>query len=221
MAELQNNQVAHFSPHTLQNGHSHYVTGQFTLSNRLLNLATSPATPYVPSTFETEISTVHYGRRQLLVNEIEFITICLNELEKLGKHTLKRRLIVFYGGAASGSHLLVLAEFFPFAKFILVDPQRFQLQYGRRELRRNFEFYNQNFDPPLARRFFSKYQDDTQFVRLFVSDIRSTDHDEQRISADHNLQAELHRILCPFRSYLKFRPPYVERLHNKNFEYLR
>jgi len=211
MASNNINQDPCLSPHTLQNSNSRYVHAEFNSVNRILNTDTSPASTYTPSNDEAESTTVHYGRRQLLINEIEFLTICVASLEsEMGSEWKKREIIVFYGGAAPGLHLLILASFFPFVKFILVDPKRFYLEYGNRSLRKNFEFFQEKFERDLAKAFYQKYQDNAKYIRLFVSDIRSTEKNEKIISEEHDLQADLHRILKPYKSHLKFRLPYVD-----------
>lgn len=221
MASNQENGEPRLSPHTLQNPDSQYVYTEFNHDNRILNVDTAPSTTYIPSNNETESTTVHYGRRQLLVNEIEFLTICLASLEKeMGSEWRKRKIIVFYGGSAPGSHLLVLAHFFPFVKFILIDPKPFNLKYGNRKLMENFEFHQQRFEKNLAERFYNKYRDDSTFIRLFVSDIRSTEKDEYIIGREHDLQADLHRILKAYKSHLKFRLPYVETKSTLKRKYL-
>ena len=163
----------------------------------------------------TEKTTVHYGRRQLLINEIEFLTICLSSLkEEYGLDILKnKKVIVFYAGAAIGLHLLLLAEFFPFIYFIVVDKETFALKYGRKKYLERFEFVRSFFDETLARDYLKKYDNET-YIRLFISDIRSDDKDEALIEADMDLQASIHKILKPFKSYLKFRLPYFDKAKN-------
>ena len=45
---------------------------------------------------------LHYGQRKLLISEIEFVV----------KHGVGRKIVV-YVGAASGTHILILAQMFP------------------------------------------------------------------------------------------------------------
>jgi len=202
--------------HTLQNKNSKYVQQVFSKTNRLLLHETAPETVYESSKGKKiEKTTVHYGRRQLLINEIEFLTICFSSLnEEYGLDVLKtKKVVVFYAGAAVGLHLLLLAEFFPFVhKFVCVDKEKFALVYGKKTLIQRFELIDRFFDEKLAQEYLEKYNDNEDFVRLFISDIRSTDEqDEVLIEADMDLQANIHKILKPFKSYLKFRLPYYDK----------
>ena len=199
------------SPHTLQNRQSRYINAEFNRENRILT-DSSPRTSYAPSNNETGVTTVHYGRRQLLLNEIEFLTLCIAAMGKEYESDFSwktKAFILFYVGAAVGNHLLVLAELFPFIKFILVDPQRFDLSFGNPKFKRNFELRQCRLDEKLCREFYNEYQDDSKYIRLFMSDIRSTDNDETIIASEMDLQANAHKILKPYKSYLKFRLPYV------------
>ena len=207
---VENNEDTRLSLHTYQNPKSLYVQSEFNRNNRRLNVDMSPRTTYTPSNKDTESTTVHYGRRQLLINEIEFLTLCMNSLKnEMGPEWTQREIIVFYGGSAPGSHLLILANFFPFVKFILIDPKPFHLKYGNKDLRKNFEFHQKIFDQSLAESFYKIYNDNAKYVRLFVSDIRGTKTNEDIIRYEHDLQADLHRILKAYKSHLKFRLPYV------------
>jgi len=204
--------------HTLQNKNSEKIDQKFTRNNRTLLHDLSSETVYETSkNKEKEKTTVHYGRRQLLINEIEFLTICLCDLEKeFGLEALKtKKLIVFYAGAAIGKHFLVLAEFFPIIhKFILVDKEEFKLEYGNKLFKKNIQCINRFFDINLAEKYLKEYNDEENYIRLFISDIRRTDKNETLIEEDMDLQANIHRTLKPFKSYLKFRLPYFDKRKN-------
>ena len=206
------------SPHTLQNGQSRYIEVEFSIENRLLN-ENSPRTAYVRSNSETEITTVHYGQRQLLINEIEFLTLCISGLSQENAENSEwqnKKFVAFYAGAAPGHHLLVLSELFPFVKFILVDPLKLDLIYGNGSFKNNLVFINEKFTEHLAQELFTRYQEDSKFIRLFISDIRGTKDDESIIAQEMDLQATIHTILKPYKSYLKFRLPYVDDLNDPN-----
>jgi len=65
------------SPHCLQNPNSTYISDPFDENLRLLK-DDSPRETYTPHRHNQDQSVVHYGRRQLLLNEIEFLTIAIN-----------------------------------------------------------------------------------------------------------------------------------------------
>ena len=209
------------SPHCLQNHQASFVDGEFTVATRLLDHDTYPELLYKPTSGQTELTTVHYGRRQLLINEIEFLTNACIELEKDETVSLtKKSIVVIYAGAASGIHLLVLAEFFPFLKFVLVDPQRVDLRYGRSNYQSSMRFIRQNIEV-VVNDLRNEYGDD-KWIRLFMSDIRTNDTGEEQIKKDHQIQKRAHEILEPYMSFLKFRPPYYDKRKpdEKIFNYL-
>jgi len=67
--------------------------------------------------------TNHWGQRKLFLSEL----ILFNEVLKKKIKTPEdwKRVVFAYAGSAAGRHLVMLAEMFPIAKFILYDPNRF------------------------------------------------------------------------------------------------
>lgn len=137
-------------------------------------------------------SVQHWGQRKLLLSEIEFLTM----------YSDRDRPLV-YAGAAPGTHMPVLAKMFPTQKFILVDPNDFDVvETDRITIIQDF------FTDELCK----KYKDQNV---LFVSDIRtgmplkqSSREVEARVKEDMDAQMRWHQALNPYRSMLKFRLPY-------------
>lgn len=209
------------SPHTLQNKDSKYVQEAFGEANRILNDDYPSNVEYKPKEKEDDLTVVHNGRRQLLLNEIEFLTLALKSLkEKHGsvEELKKKKFVVIYAGAAVGLHLKMLSQFFPFMKFILYDKKRFSLSYGDKKYEKFIEIKKEYLNAELANSLRNEYKDEDNWIRLFISDIRRTNDTEPQIEEDTDLQADIHRALQPFKSYLKFRLPYPN--HKKEKTYL-
>lgn len=197
------------SPHTLQNKDSKYCDGIFTKKNRILSID-SPSAEYRPSRKDDQVTTCHYGRRQLLINEIEFLILSIKSLHnELKDDIISKKILVVYAGASEGQHLLILSEFFPFIKFILYDPKRVYFTYGNKRLKSNFEVYEENLNGEKAELIKAKYNDEDNWIRLFISDIRRSNDNEKIVQEDMDIQQEIYYKLDPFKSYLKFRLPYI------------
>ena len=166
---------------------------------RLL-LPNAPMTPYRSRKDERK-TVLHWGQRKLLMSEIEFLTMAMPPLEK--------RCVVIYAGAAPGTHVKTLSWMFPEHRFVLVDPAQFTVHAdGDRIITRQAFFSDE-----LAGELKDEYEG---WHVLFVSDVRSTDpvlddkvENERCIKRDMDAQAGWHRRLRPFKSMLKFRPPYT------------
>ncbi|RNA27765.1 poly (A) polymerase regulatory [Brachionus plicatilis] len=197
-----------YSPHILQNSDSKYITEPFGWSNRILDYENYPSNlEYKPKSSNEDTTVVHYGRYQLLVNEIEFLILTLQDLSKdYSVDELKnKKIIVIYGGAAIGSHLHIFSNFFPFIKFILYDRAPFKL--GLEIDRSKFIIKESFLNAKIANELKDEYNNQENYIRLFISDIRRNNH-EKTVEQDMDLQAEIHGALKPYRSYLKFRLPY-------------
>ena len=201
------------SAHTLQNKNCCYKDSFF----RLLE-DDFPEEKYKPREKDEDRTTVHYGQRKLFLSEVEFLTnVCSEIPDKSFK-----KLVVIYAGAAPGIHIGFLSEMFPFIRFVLIDPAKFQVETSEK-----IEIYQEYFTDEMALRFKEDYSD---YLRLFISDIRRfgpgtklTDEEvESEILEDMNHQMNWYKLLDPFRSLLKFRLPYVENRNNAKtkIEYL-
>lgn len=62
---------------------------------------------------------LHIGQRKLLLNEIQFLTLC-NKVKNNPKYCI-------YAGSAPGNKTYLLSQLFPDVKFILIDPNIFNL----------------------------------------------------------------------------------------------
>lgn len=208
----ENKNLACLSPHTLQNANSSYKDGTFDESNRILSDDYPSHESYQPCGRGSDETVVHYGRLQLFLNETEFLTIALKSYkEEFGEETFKnKKFVAIYAGAAPGHHLLILAEFFPNVKFILFDREPISFKYGSIRYEKNFiKRYQKNMYVQDATRLKNEYNDKDGYVRLFISDIRRNNKEEKIVQEDMDLQGELCKELNSYKSYLKFRLPYV------------
>lgn len=98
---------------------------------------------------------VHIGQRKLFLNEVQYLT----EVSKQFKPASPGEYIyVIYAGAAAGHHDWILAKLFPKIKFILVDPNMFDI---RVESVPHKLIYNR-----LISYLYSGYTDDQRLKRL-------------------------------------------------------
>lgn len=145
-------------------------------------------------------SCTHWGQLKLLVSEIEFLTPFFGE-----------SLHVVYAGAAPGVHVPVLAIMFPTMHFILVDPQESMISNGQYP---NIEVIAGLMTNTLAAEFASLYSPDL----LFISDVRvgsgtpneSGSAQQLRIQRDMDAQRGWLERMCPLKSILKFRLPWIK-----------
>jgi len=168
-------------------------------------------------------TTVHFGQRKLLLSEIEFLTISVNEI--LADSSLNgKKIIVIYAGAAPGHHIPLLVNMFPFFEYFLVDPADFKLD--DRSYKAKVEMKNAYFDDEMATALRNKYKD---YEILFISDIRTANYrvltrldTELKVEQDMEDQMRWVKILKPLKSILKFRLPYVglEKVTKTELEYL-
>lgn len=142
---------------------------------------------------------VHWGRRKLVMHEIEFLTL-------IGESDLKGALIV-YAGAAPGIHIPVLCEMFRGPSFLLIDPMDFKVEESHR-----IQIIKDFFDDKLARQIASKNKHRSIY---FISDVRKQGKDsknrdvtEDEIKAEQQQQMQWHFLVNSKRSILKFRLPW-------------
>ena len=214
IAECPNELLQNNSIHTLQNRDSSYFQGEFF---RLLKDDSLEA-EYKPKEKNDDRTTVHFGQRKLHLSEVEFLTNCCDELVKLGKERIYRKIVLIYAGAAPGIHINLLHSMFPFIKFVLIDPAKFQVQTRLNDPM--IKVKQELFTDEMALLFKEEYNDHT---RLFISDIRKIGHGtpgfddddvENEIGDDMKSQMHWYQILEPFKSMLKFRLPYVANRNN-------
>lgn len=142
-------------------------------------------------------STNHWGQRKLIMSELDFLTRYSND-----------KSVVVYAGAAPGTHIKILARFFPKLKFVLVDPAPFNIESTNK-----IDIFQQLFDDKFIDYLLSRYESDNI---LFVSDIRSKGHTacatagelDRSIMNDMMLQQSWVDKIKPKYSLLKFRLPF-------------
>jgi hypothetical protein len=148
-------------------------------------------------------NSVHIGQIKLLLSEISFLTLFLNE---------KENPIVVYAGAAPGNHIPILSDLFPEIEFHLYDPAPFKIKQTNK-----IKIYNQYFLDKDASQWTNK---DNVY---FISDIRTSDfrfvseeENEDEILNNMKMQAKWVDIINPVQSLLKFRLPYaIEKVRKK------
>jgi hypothetical protein len=97
---------------------------------------------------------IHIGQRKLFLSELQFLTNLYKQID-----TTKTHYIV-YAGAAPANHTFYLASFFDCFKFILVDPNKFDMMvYGRSSLK----YQNINYEAGY-RYLLSKYNTEIETV---------------------------------------------------------
>lgn len=142
----------------------------------------------------------HLGQFKLLFTEIMFLT------KKSNKNNNNK---VLYVGSAEGYHIAKLADLFPYLKFDLWDPGRFNI-----EKRPNIEIFNKFFTKKDA----YSYKNEGDNI-LFICDIRTLkiaeyvkQQDNEKIDniidEDNQKQLEWVQIINPICAFLKFHPPY-------------
>jgi hypothetical protein len=126
--------------------------------------------------------TMHYGQRKLFLTELMFLSLVSNP---------KQQSIVVYAGAAPADHIWTLISCFPFIRFILIDPERWNKRFCDLQpalKQTSYRFSNQNrykihdrievihgyMTDDLAKTLSTMYKNTDLF---FISDIRPTDVD--------------------------------------------
>lgn len=144
------------NPHTLQNPSSYYTTEKLVriCSDDFQELKYRPRKP------DEDRSTVHFGQRKLYLSEMEFLTNITREIDTKND----KKIVVIYAGAAPGIHISSLSLMFPFVKFVLVDPAKFQVKKTSK-----IEIIQDFFTDKMAEDMKQEYKN---CLRYFISDIR-------------------------------------------------
>jgi hypothetical protein len=124
---------------------------------------------------DDERTTLHWGQRKLLLSEIDLLTQVAVECPLFP--------LVIYAGAAPGHHVPFLAELFPTAHFVLVDPSQFGITPTERIQIRQEPFTDAiaiEFSGPVLRTDGSEHLQHHSPVyvgerTVFISDVRSAD----------------------------------------------
>ena len=128
--------------------------------------------------------------------------------------------VVVYAGAAPGSNIQIISQFFPEIEFHLYDPQKFKIKSNDK-----IKLYQKKFTNKIAH-YWAKKQEEYQNI-FFISDIRTADYtvaknlddNENQILDDMMLQKEWVEIIKPIYSHLKFRLPYTGGNRPKSVNY--
>ena len=133
---------------------------------------------------------LHYGQKKLFLVEVAFLTRFAHLADE-----------IVYVGAAPGTHLTLLQEFFADHKFVCYDPLPFVVTENEK-----LTIKKQFFTEIDAKEWAAKGKTGKKF--LFISDIRFDGNNEQSIVSDMNLQKSWVKIMQPEASSLKFRLPW-------------
>ena len=195
------------SVHTAQNKDCKY-------SDNFFRILTDdyPEKNYAPRQKNENRTAVHFGQRKLFLSEVEFLTKVCTTLNA----NVFKKIVLIYAGAAPGNHIDMLSNMFPFVKFVLVDPAKFAIQPTEKIVIRQ-EFFTDEMALDLRQ----EYDD---YIRLFVSDIRRAgpgmnlkdDIIEEEVLEDMRSQETWYFQLEPYKSLLKFRPPYIKNRNAKD-----
>ena len=149
------------------------------------------------------LNNVHWGQLKLFSSEF-FVIL---------KHLPENVNTVVYVGAANGSHIYVLAKFFPELTFYLYDSQYFD---GRLYNLRNIRIYKKYPDEAEIKKWKNK-----EIPLFFISDIRNLTYEpaakddnlrmknEENVWSDMKLQESWIEELRPEISLVKFRLPFA------------
>ena len=176
---------------------------------------------YVPSADKPpqQSHRIHAGQRKLLLSEIEFLTLMLEQL----KHSPKK-LVVVYAGAAPGSHIPLLQNMFSVIHhWVMYDPRPFcgaiykmQRRLGDDVFSVREDFFTSTEAFSLARQFPSHSYD-----LLFVCDIRRDAMVADEIKIDMQDQERWCMETEAVGSMLKFRLPFPDEQHDDCVNYLK
>lgn len=150
---------------------------------------------------------IHWGQRKLLLGEIEFFTLYLqnNSIENI---------TCIYAGAAPGTHIILLSKLFPNINFILYDPRDFSEELIEYSKDNNIEIFQEYFTDETA---YNLSNLDSNI--LFISDIRTANIEtmnqeeiEECVKSDHVMQKNWYDIIKPKMTMLKFRLPWDDNI---------
>lgn len=142
---------------------------------------------------------IHWGQRKLGLVLIQFLTRYWDPLKV-------KNPVVVYAGAAPGTNIKIVSDFFPEIEFHLYDPSPFKIKGSDK-----IHIYQQYFTDKDAEKW--KNRNDI----YFVSDIRTADYtkaknldeNERTIMKDMEMQMRWYNIISPVKGHLKFRLPYT------------
>lgn len=173
-------------------------------------------------------TSLHLGQRKLFMNELQFLTQYVDKNE---------RVLCVYAGAAPSHKAGLLSDLFPNVTFLLVDPARFDI-IGKNATYLSSEHI---FDVDEAEKIIHMIKSDPIYIIngfftnalastlpkivnipiLFISDIRTLVHDEDRVSTQDiiwNMSSQYNwvNLINARASMLKFRHPFYQDM-SENF----
>ena len=180
----------------------------------------------------SKCTTVYYGQRKLLVNEMLFLALYglqkypeikdenWGEIEKGMPHIPKDKktpLLVYAGAGSGGQHLLYLCKLFSGVMFYCYDLSDYDKNL-RDECEKG-KYPNvvlvQTMFTEKERDFFATLSNDQGYDVYFMSDIRSAgkqesfEEKEERVDIDNQLQYNWVEKIRPVVAHLKWRTPYT------------
>ncbi|CAF1028526.1 unnamed protein product [Brachionus calyciflorus] len=189
------------SPHTLQNSKFLEIINEEDFQTRRILNDDFPQMNR--SKFEPKsCTTVFFKERSLRLCEIEFLTKSCVDL--IQKKNFNKKIVCFYAGSAASKRLDHLFNMFPFIKFLLFDPKKFDIEPNNMIVIKQ-EYLTEDIALDLALEY-------NEWTKIFISNIkRAKDNNlvqKSRFDKDDlSLQTSIHYILKPFKSMLRFTFP--------------
>ncbi len=142
-------------------------------------------------------SSLHWGQLKLMLTEIEFLTLVIEDHKKNFKN---KKLTVVYPGAAPGDHIELLARLFPTMTFVLYDLVAYSIKATDKIILKH-----QFFTDIDAQEWNSAK--DTNYIAV-ISDIRTMPVSHTSIKEDMDRQLGWWKIMNPHMTIYKFRLQY-------------
>ena len=163
---------------------------------------------------------LHWGQLKLMLTEIEFLTLALQQYNLNYADQPERQrpqFVMVYAGAAPGHHTQYLSELFPQVHFELYDPNEFAISDSEK-IKIHIQFFTNTDAKYWADRSVNPTNDannapakatDKELVYLvFCTDIRTEPATDDNVRENMNMQLEWWRIMNPNLSMFKFRLPW-------------
>jgi Poly A polymerase regulatory subunit len=137
----------------------------------------------------------HHGQRKLFFTMLEFMTLCAARMSMADT-------LVVYVGAAPGYNMRLIADLFPLAQYLLVDPAAFDIKESH-----NIRLWRRIFTDQSVPEVLQLKRRLNKVHLLFVSDIRINPSEED-ITRDMVLQQRWGVKMAATAMMFKFRLPY-------------
>lgn len=191
-----------------------------------VDLSKTPEGRQLKQRYENDICKYN-GRRKLVCMDFYFITDGLDKIVNDPLVSINDTILV-YIGAAPGSHIQMIHNYFSNIEFLLYDPQAFDPELVRyAQEHKGVSIVQKIFTDDDANELKAKYEGKNI---LFISDIRNVEDTGPRragkvtskmVHGDMEDQQRWVKILNPYYSMLKFKLPYPGEMNNNDtYEYL-